>query len=90
MIEFWCLGLILFVLCHWDEVSPKLQPRKDIFTMWVTGHWHRLPREALESSSLEKLLKSHLDRLLYNVPIMFPAGAGKLDEVIIESYDCLG
>lgn len=34
--------------------------------MWVTGHWHRLPQEAVESSSLE-MFQSHLDRLLNNV-----------------------
>ena len=31
----------------------------------VTKHWHRLPREAVESPSLE-IFKSHLDMVLGN------------------------
>lgn len=30
-----------------------LNRRKNIFTVWVTKHWSRLPREAVESPSLE-------------------------------------
>jgi len=37
-----------------------LNIRKHFFTVGMTKHWHRLPREAVESPSLE-ILKSHLD-----------------------------
>ncbi|PKU47515.1 hypothetical protein llap_2157 [Limosa lapponica baueri] len=37
-----------------------LNIRKHLFTVRVTKHWHRLPREVVESSSLE-MFKSHLD-----------------------------
>jgi len=40
--------------------------RKNIFTVRVTKHWNRLPREAVESPSLE-ILKTHLDIFLCNM-----------------------
>ena len=40
-----------------------LNIRKHLFTVLVTEHWHRLPREAVESPSLE-MFKSHLDMVL--------------------------
>jgi len=33
----------------------SLNIRKDFFTVQVTQHWHRLPREVVESLSLEIL-----------------------------------
>ena len=33
------------------------------FSVRVTEHWHRFPREVVESPSLE-ILKSHLDKVL--------------------------
>ena len=40
--------------------------RKNFFTVRVTEHWNRLPREAVESPSLE-IFKSHLDAYLSNL-----------------------
>ncbi|KFQ88236.1 hypothetical protein N337_01037, partial [Phoenicopterus ruber ruber] len=42
-----------------------LNIRKHFFTVRVTEHWHRLPREAVESPSLE-IFKSHLEMVLGN------------------------
>ena len=39
--------------------------RKRFFPVRVTKHWHRLPREAVQASSLE-ILKIHLDNVLGN------------------------
>ena len=42
-----------------------LNIRKHFFTVRVTDHWHRLPREVVESPSLG-ILKSCLDMALGN------------------------
>ncbi|GAB0185447.1 translation initiation factor IF-2-like [Grus japonensis] len=43
-----------------------LSMRKNFFTLRVTEHWNRLPREAVESPSLE-IFKTHLDAILCNL-----------------------
>ena len=40
-----------------------LNIRKHFFTVRVKEHWHRLPREVVESPSLE-ILKNRLDMVL--------------------------
>ncbi|KFQ79622.1 hypothetical protein N335_03533, partial [Phaethon lepturus] len=39
-----------------------LKIRKCFFTVRVTEHWQKLPREAVEYPSLQ-ILKSHLDKV---------------------------
>ena len=36
---------------------------ENFFTVRVTEHWHRLPREVVESPSM-KIFKTHLDAYL--------------------------
>jgi len=36
--------------------------RKNFFTLTVMEHWNRLPREVVESPSLE-IFKTHLDKV---------------------------
>ncbi|KFV74341.1 hypothetical protein N308_07982, partial [Struthio camelus australis] len=43
-----------------------LNLRKKFFTVRVMEHWHRLPREVVESPSLE-IFKTRLDVILGNM-----------------------
>lgn len=49
-----------------EESQFRLNIRKNIFTIRVTKHWHRLPREVVDVPSLE-MFKAMLDGALSNL-----------------------
>jgi len=55
-----------------------LNTRKNFFPLRVTEPWPRLPREAVESPSLE-IFKTHLDKVLCSLLLGDPASAQGLD-----------
>jgi len=51
--------------CKLKEGTFRLDTRKKFFTMGVVEHWNRLPREAVDTPSLE-VFKARLDGVLSN------------------------
>jgi len=45
-----------------------LHRRKSFFTVKVVKHWHRLPREAVESPS-EEIFKAQMEKVLSNLQV---------------------
>ncbi|RMC09947.1 hypothetical protein DUI87_12734 [Hirundo rustica rustica] len=53
---------------------------KNFFTVCVTEHWNKLPREVVESPSLE-IFKNGLDSFSSNVIQVDPALVGRMDQM---------
>jgi len=53
-------SISIFIFCF------VLHMRKNFFPLRVTEHWNRLPREVVESPSLE-IFKARLDKVLHTL-----------------------
>ena len=59
-------GARLFSGAQHKHKKFHLNMRKNFFTLRVTEHWNRLPREIVDSPSL-KIFKTRLDKALCNL-----------------------
>jgi len=51
------------LFCFLLKRKFRLNMRKNFFTVRVTEHWNRLPREVVESPSLQ-IFKTRVDKVL--------------------------
>lgn len=69
---------------HGHKLKHRRLPvniRKHFFTMRVTKHWHRVPREAAESPSLE-VFKNHVDTVQNTlIYLCVPPWAGRFEQL---------
>ena len=63
------------------NIGSSIQTWKNFYTVRVMEQWNRLPREVVESPSME-VFKTHLDAYLCHLLCRDPALAGGLDWVI--------
>ena len=70
-----------YIDCTGSQVKFHLNTRRKFFTLRVTEHWHRLPRGAVGSPSLE-ILKTHLGWGPVQPALGDPASAAGLDWMI--------
>jgi len=75
---FWtevCFKQKFCIACSDRTIGNGHKP-KHFFTVGVTEHWHRMPRQAVESPSLE-IFRGHLDVVLGNrLNVVLPEQGG--------------